>query len=82
MHSVVCGGVFEITSYGTISSPGSPGNYPPNRDCMWVLMAPPGKRIEFHFFTMQLESHDTCEYDYLSVRNAFSPFALQRFEGI
>lgn len=27
----VCGGLTQIRLFGTISSPGSPGNYPPNR---------------------------------------------------
>lgn len=58
----------DVSTYGTISSPGSPGNYPPNRDCTWYLVAPPGKRIQLHFFSMQLETHDTCDYDYLAVR--------------
>lgn len=64
----VCGGELSVTSHGTISSPGSPGNYPPNRDCLWILMAPAGKRLQFHFFTMQLEAHENCDYDYLAVR--------------
>lgn len=43
------------------------GKYPPNRDCIWKISAPPSKRIQLHFFTMQLESHETCQYDYLAV---------------
>lgn len=65
---LVCGGEMSITEHGTIKSPGSPGNYPPNRDCIWKLTAPPSKRIQLHFFTMQLEAHETCQYDYLAVR--------------
>lgn len=63
----ICGGNITATSHGTIASPGSPGRYPTNRDCIWRISAPPGKRIEFHFFTMQLEEHTTCQYDYLAV---------------
>lgn len=65
---VVCGGDITFNSHGSISSPGSPGNYPPNRDCIWKLRAPPGKKIHLHFLTMQLEAHETCQYDYLAVR--------------
>lgn len=65
----LCGGAFEVDSHGTISSPGTPGNYPPNRDCEWDLTAPTGKRIQFQFFTMQLEAHETCEYDYVAVHS-------------
>jgi cubilin len=63
----ICGGVFETTSHGSISSPGAPGKYPPNRDCEWIIRAPPGKRIQFLFFTMQIEAHTTCQYDYLEI---------------
>lgn len=52
---------------GRIESPGSPGNYPGNRDCIWTLSAPPGKRIQLIFFTLRLEAHETCQYDYLAV---------------
>lgn len=45
----------------------TPGNYPPNRDCEWDLSASIGKRIQFQFFTMQLEAHETCQYDYVEV---------------
>lgn len=63
----VCGGEISIQSHGIIASPGSPGNYPPNRDCVWKLSAPPSNRIQLHFFTLQLEAHETCQYDYLAV---------------
>lgn len=68
----VCGGDIDVVSYGTILSPGSPGNYPPNRDCIWHLTAPSGRRIQFHFLTMQLEQHADCQFDYLAV-NRFKP---------
>lgn len=64
---VACGGDITTDSHGTIASPGSPGRYPPNRDCIWKLSAPPNKQIQLHFYTMQLESHETCQYDYLAV---------------
>ncbi|RLU24405.1 hypothetical protein DMN91_002494 [Ooceraea biroi] len=62
----VCGGVLE-NNYGTISSPGSPGRYPPNRDCFWTINATPSKRIQFHFGLVMLEEHPTCESDYLEI---------------
>ncbi|XP_059613843.1 cubilin homolog [Phlebotomus argentipes] len=65
----VCGGLIDTTSFGVIKSPGSPGTYPPNRDCQWLIRAPAGKRLQFHFFVMQMESHENCEYDYLAVYN-------------
>ncbi|KAL9700067.1 hypothetical protein quinque_003508 [Culex quinquefasciatus] len=63
----VCGGEIAVKSHGVIASPGSPGNYPPNRDCKWFLKAPAGKRLQFHFFTMKLEAHDSCQYDFVQI---------------
>lgn len=63
----VCGGTIEIKSHGALSSPGSPGNYPNNRDCEWTVVAPISKRIQFHFMTMQLQPHPNCSLDYFSV---------------
>lgn len=67
----VCGGEIDATTslYGTIASPGSPGNYPPNRDCLWVIRSSPGKRIQLNFFGLKLESHESCDYDYLAIHN-------------
>lgn len=63
----VCGGEFETNTYGTIASPGSPGNYPMNRDCFWRIMAPVGKRIQLNFFLLAIEAHRSCAYDYLAI---------------
>lgn len=62
-----CGGRIEVETFGVIRSPGSPGNYPQNRDCEWLLVAQPGKRIELHFFGMQLERHADCSADTVTV---------------
>jgi cubilin len=65
----VCGGELNVTTHGTIASPGSPGNYPINSECEWILVAPPGKRIQFLFYTLMIESHPTCEYDFLELHS-------------
>ncbi|XP_029345463.1 cubilin isoform X3 [Acyrthosiphon pisum] len=67
-----CGGTFNIGSHGTLSSPGSPGKYPNNRDCYWTLNAFPGKRIQFNFFSLSFEYHINCSYDYLEIRDGFT----------
>lgn len=67
-----CGFTKDVTEFGTISSPGSPGNYPPNRDCWWRLTAPQGKLIQFHFLTMKIESHVDCAFDYLEIRDGLT----------
>ncbi|XP_058123035.1 cubilin homolog [Anopheles ziemanni] len=63
----VCGGTVNAVSHGIITSPGTPGNYPPNRDCKWYLEAPQGRRLQFTFFTMKIESHENCNYDFVQI---------------
>lgn len=82
LNFTVCGGEFSISTYGTISSPGSPGKYPPNRDCYWKLIAPYGKRIQMHFFTMQLEKHETCQFDYLAVSKCMNEFNVNNVTDV
>ncbi len=59
----VCGGELPSSAssgdrtHGTVRSPGYPGQYPHNRDCTWTLRAAPGKRIQFHFATLRIETH-------------------------
>ncbi|GBP07555.1 Cubilin [Eumeta japonica] len=63
----VCGGQINERVYGVITSPGSPGRYPPNRDCNWQLSVDPGKRIQINFFQLDLENHPNCSFDYLEM---------------
>lgn len=77
-----------MTTHGVITSPGSPGNYPPNRNCSWNLHAPEGRRIQFLFFILKIEAHPDCGYDFLEIRSGvgadapvlgnsvFSPFFI------
>ncbi|PNF23973.1 hypothetical protein B7P43_G09286 [Cryptotermes secundus] len=74
----VCGSANPIsfTTHGTLSSPGSPGRYPNNRDCFWTLLAPSNRRIQFHFYTMQIEASANCSNDYLEI---LSGWQMNRF---
>lgn len=63
-----CGGQL-IDTYGSIKSPGYPGNYPPGRDCIWTIVSSPSLLITFTFGTVSLEHHDDCSKDYLEVSN-------------
>ncbi|XP_061178089.1 cubilin-like [Saccostrea echinata] len=65
----ICGGLLNQGDHGSISSPGYPGNYPHNRDCVWRVMVSPGKNIMFTFAVMALEHHDNCSYDYVEIRD-------------
>ncbi|XP_046746260.1 cubilin-like [Diprion similis] len=61
-----CGGEMSA-SFGKIISPGWSHRYPPNRDCRWHVIVNPGKRIQFHFYTIMLEESPTCQKDYLKI---------------
>ncbi|XP_075684851.1 cubilin [Rhinoderma darwinii] len=68
----VCGGQLS-EPHGFIFSPGYPGNYPPNRDCYWTISVDPGLYITFAFGTLNLEQHNTCQNDYLEIRDGLLP---------
>lgn len=46
---------------------GYPGTYPHNRNCFWLVRVPLGKRIQFHFATIRIETHNDCSYDFLKI---------------
>lgn len=68
----LCGANIEATSHGVIASPGSPGNYPMNRDCYWKVTAPMGKRIRLQFFLLSIEAHESCAYDFLAIHDGLN----------
>ncbi|XP_020802550.1 LOW QUALITY PROTEIN: cubilin homolog [Drosophila serrata] len=74
-----CGGKLEFETHGTLASPGSPGNYPKNRDCRWTLVAPIDKRIKLTFFSLQLERHDNCNFDYVQIKDTISGRELAKY---
>lgn len=63
----ICGGEIDASTHGHISSPGSPGKYPPNRDCYWHLTTTLGKRIQLHFFALDIEKHSNCSFDFVAI---------------
>lgn len=67
----VCGGRLVATT-GTIFSPNYPNDYDTNKDCVWTIHAPNGKQIELNVKFFELESHSSCTFDYLEIRNGGS----------
>ncbi|KAF7489415.1 Tolloid-like protein 1 [Sarcoptes scabiei] len=64
-----CGGIIE-SSNGTISSPSFPDLYPPNKNCIWEIVAEEGFRILLNFTFFDLEGNNQdCEYDKLDVKS-------------
>ncbi|RZF39688.1 hypothetical protein LSTR_LSTR013176 [Laodelphax striatellus] len=63
----VCGWNKFVVSNGQLSSPGSPGHYPPNKDCFFVLNTRYTKRLQLNFFSLDIEDSPNCTKDYLRV---------------
>lgn len=60
--------MFAITeSYGTFQSPNFPLDYPANKECVYMFSTAGGHRIRLTFDQFELESHQECEYDHVSV---------------
>ena len=64
----VCGEVLNDSS-GTLRSPDSDndGLYDHNMDCRWIIAVHQDTRVEFKILSMDIEQHETCEYDFLRV---------------
>lgn len=49
-------------------SPGWPENYNNREDCMWLIQAP-DSTVELNILSLDIESHRTCDYDRLVIRD-------------
>ncbi|XP_055381184.1 dorsal-ventral patterning protein tolloid isoform X2 [Condylostylus longicornis] len=59
---------FEVTSsYGVVHSPNYPNNYPKNLYCYWHFSTVPGHRILLSFHDFEIENHQECIYDSLTL---------------
>lgn len=58
--AAACGG-FLTKANGTITSPGWPREYPPNKNCIWQLVAPPQHRITLQFDAFETEGNDVSK---------------------
>ncbi|KAG7527098.1 cubilin [Solea senegalensis] len=77
-----CSRIYE-QEYGYLKSPGWPNPYPHSVDCTIILKAPQSNHISLFFNSFDVETHSTCSFDYLEVRNgstAQSPL-IGRFCG-
>ncbi|XP_059819218.1 bone morphogenetic protein 1-like [Hypanus sabinus] len=66
-----CGG-FLTKLNGSITSPGWPKEYPPNKNCVWQVVAPTQYRISLQFEFFEIEGNDVCKYDFVEVRSGLS----------
>lgn len=63
----VCGGQLS-EPVGEVTSPNYPNQYPNDRQCEWMIVMPTGRQILLNVTDFRLESHPTCDNDYLEVR--------------
>ncbi|XP_029134023.2 cubilin [Labrus bergylta] len=63
-----CGGTFT-DSEGIIISPNWPNAYTHNRQCIYLIRLPVGAEVSLNFTHMDLESHGSCTFDYVEVRD-------------
>lgn len=61
-----CGGVIDIEN-GTLLSPSFPENYPPNKQCVWEIIAPPLYRITLNFTRFDLEGNNVRSLPFLKI---------------
>ncbi|KAG8449760.1 hypothetical protein GDO86_016420 [Hymenochirus boettgeri] len=66
--SVQCGGAYYVSGK-TFTSPGYPGNYPPNVDCTWTITAPVGYKISLKITDFEAEISTSCKNDNLYIYN-------------
>ncbi|KAM4635166.1 bone morphogenetic protein 1-like isoform 2-T4 [Polymixia lowei] len=70
-ETAACGG-FITKLNGSLTTPGWPKEYPPNKNCVWQLVAPIQYRITLLFDVFEIEGNDVCKYDYVEVRSGLS----------
>uniref|UniRef100_A0A8D0DGF9 CUB domain-containing protein n=1 Tax=Salvator merianae TaxID=96440 RepID=A0A8D0DGF9_SALMN len=56
--SAACGGLLTKLN-GTITTPGWPKEYPPNKNCVWQVVAPIQYRISVKFEYFELEGNES-----------------------
>ncbi|XP_038845796.1 bone morphogenetic protein 1-like isoform X1 [Salvelinus namaycush] len=70
-EAAACGG-FITKLNGSITTPGWPKEYPPNKNCVWQLVAPTHYHITLLFDVFETEGNDVCKYDYVEVRSGLT----------
>lgn len=73
-----CGGQIDLPN-GTLMSPSFPDLYPPNKNCIWEIVAPPQYRITLNFTHFDLEGNNQdCEYDSVDIRSKMAKNEMRK----
>lgn len=76
-----CGGHIQDEESGVLQSPSFPDLYPPNKNCVWQIVAAKQYKITINFTHFDLEGHNQdCEYD--SVRLSSGVGEEQKLHGV
>ncbi|XP_035006040.2 neuropilin-2a isoform X2 [Hippoglossus stenolepis] len=69
-EALECGGMYDASKAGYITSPGYPLEYPPHQNCHWIITAPESsQRIVLNFNPhFEIERLD-CKYDFIEIRD-------------
>ncbi|MCP9258562.1 Metalloendopeptidase [Dirofilaria immitis] len=69
-----CGGQIKLTSsWKRITSPNYPREFKEGQECSWLLVAPPGQRVQLRFygeFEMYCKVRHSLCMDYIEIRNS------------
>lgn len=72
-YETVCGGdLFLNQTSGRLESPNYPLSYRPNQECVWRIRVDATHQVALSFHSFDLESHDSCSFDYVEVREGNS----------
>ena len=58
-----------VTAEGVLSSPNYPGKYPNNHKKTETIQGGPGTVLVLEFTAFDVESHASCRFDYLKIRD-------------
>lgn len=62
-----CGGIINEAN-GTIQTPSFPDTYPPDKNCIWKILAPSKTTIFLNFTHFNLEGRNrACKYDFINI---------------
>ena len=58
---------------GLIKPPTSSGQYLPNQNCTWYISVTSGTSVRLTFARFNLEASNSCQNDYVLIRNGHAP---------
>jgi tolkin protein len=68
-YEAICGGDVKLDGVGHLESPNYPEEYHSSKECVWRLLVPQDYQVALKFQSFEIESHDSCVYDYVEIRD-------------